>query len=156
MKPNKHQRLSGEKRKETYSKGKILHHASNSPAHGIQILSVLALASQQVLHAAIGIDLHGAEVVEAVDQAGLLAKLLVEGIGQVVGGVGTDEQDGAAHFGELDGEGARRGGFADTTFAANEDPAERALVEERLQRRLESVFVDDEGHGCGALCRAER
>lgn len=67
-----------------------------------------------------------------------------------MGGVGADEQDGAADFGELDGEGARRGGFADTTFAADEDPAERALVEERLEGRLEGVFVDDEGHGCGS------
>lgn len=87
----------------TYSKCKILHHASHAR---IQVITALTLSSQQVLHTAVGVNLHGAEVFEAVDEARLLAELLGEGIGQVVGWVGADEQDGAAHFGELDGEGA--------------------------------------------------
>ena len=48
-------------------------------------------------------------------------------------GVGGDEEDGFSHAGELDGEGAGGGGFADAAFAADEDPAEGALVEEALE-----------------------
>lgn len=64
-------------------------------------------------------------------------------------GVGADEQDGAADLGQLDGQGARGRGLADASLAADEDPAEGALVEERLEGRLEGVFVDDCGHGLG-------
>lgn len=63
--------------------------------------------------------------------------------------VGTDEEDGAAHTGELDGEGARGGGFADTTLAADEDPSQAALVEERLERGFEGVVGGDDGGGHG-------
>jgi hypothetical protein len=73
---------------------------------------------------------------------------LVEGIGQVVRGIGADEQDGAADLGQLDGQGARGGRLADAALAADEDPAEGALVEERLEGRLEGVGVEDGGHLC--------
>lgn len=61
-------------------------------------------AREQVLYAAIGVDFHGAEVLEAVDEARILAELLVEGVGEVVGGVGGDEEDGSAVLCQLDGE----------------------------------------------------
>ena len=40
------------------------------------------------LDAAIGVDLHGAQVGEAIDEPGLLSELLREGVGQVVRRVG--------------------------------------------------------------------
>lgn len=64
--------------------------------------------------------------------------------------IGRDEEDGAAHFGELDGEGTRGGSLSDSSFAANEDPAEGALVEDGLEGWLEDVLVcvdDSVGHG---------
>lgn len=146
--------------RKTYSKSKILHHATHAAAHGIHII-LLALTDQKVLHAAVGINLHGAEVVKAVDEAGLLAEFLRKGIRQVVRGVGRDEQHRAADLGELDGERARGGGLADTALAADKDPAEGALVKKRLQRRLESVVGGDDGgrHGywcCGVLDRRRK
>jgi hypothetical protein len=58
------------------------------------------------LYAAVGVDLHGAEVVEAVDESRILAELLVERVREVVRGVGRDEEDRFAVLCELDGEGA--------------------------------------------------
>lgn len=74
-------------------------------------------------------------------------------------GVGGDEENGAAHTRELDGERARGRGLADAAFAADEDPAQRTLVEDGLQRGLEDVGVgvdDGVGHGgwWGAMLRS--
>lgn len=55
--------------------------------------------------------------------------------------VGGDEENGAAHFGELDGEGAGGGGLSDSSLAANEDPAEGTLVQNGLEGWLEDVLV---------------
>ena len=49
---------------------------------------------------------HGIEVGEPVDQRGVLAELLVECIGEVVCGVGGDEQHALSHLGQLDGDAA--------------------------------------------------
>ena len=56
-------------------------------------------------------------------------------------GVGRDEEDRFAVFGELYGERARRGCLSDTTFAADEYPAQRLLVEDGLERGLHDVVV---------------
>jgi hypothetical protein len=93
------------------------------------------------------LDLHGREVGEAVDEAGLFAKLLREGVGQVVRRVGRDEEDAAADLGELDGEGARRRRLADAALAADEDPAERLLVQDGLERGLQRVVVHVDERG---------
>jgi hypothetical protein len=50
-----------------------------------------------------------------------------------VGGIGGDEEDGFANFGELDGEGTGRGGFTDSSFATHKDPAETGLIEDGLE-----------------------
>lgn len=68
--------------------------------------------------------------------------------------VGGDEENGAAHFGELDGEGAGGGGLSDTTLSADKNPAKGALVEDGLESWLEDVLVgvdDCAGHGGGYL-----
>ena len=65
-----------------------------------------------------------------------------------MGRVGGDEEDGFAHAGHLDGEGAGGGGFADAAFAADEDPAEGFLGEEGGEGGGEGVGVEDgAGHG---------
>ena len=92
--------------KSTHSESQILHHATETTGGIVTGSSVVRLAGEEVLDAAVRVDLHGGEVVEAVDEAGLLAELLGEGVGQVVGGVGGDEEDGAADAGQLDGQGA--------------------------------------------------
>lgn len=127
------------KRPTTYRKRQILHHA----AHTTHITGalVLALAGQQVLNAAVGVDLHSAQVFEAIDQTRLLAELLAEGIAKVVGGVGRDEQDRTADLGQLDSQTARCCRLTDTALAADEDPAQRALVENRLEGGLQVVVV---------------
>lgn len=64
--------------------------------------------------------------------------------------VGGDEEDRAAYFGELDGEGTGGGGLSDSSLAADKDPAEGALVEDGLEGWLEDVLVcvdDSVGHG---------
>lgn len=131
----------------THSKGKVLHHTTHATTELVQgiVASVGALAGHEVLDAAVGVNLHGAEVVKAVNEAGLLAKLLVKGVRQVVRGVGRDEQHRAAHLGQLDGEGARRCRLAHTTLAADKDPSQRLLVQDRLERRLQTVGVE---HSC--------
>jgi hypothetical protein len=106
--------------------------------------------SDDVLDAAAGVDLHSAEVVEAVDQARVLAELLVEGVAEVVGGVGGYQEDRLAMFGHLDGKGARGCSLADASLAADKDPSQRLLVEDVLERRLHGVEVV--GHGGRVLC----
>ena len=136
----------------TYRKRQILHHA----AHTTHIAStlILALASQEVLDAAVGVNLHSAQVGEAIDQTRLLAEFLAEGIAEVVGGVGRDEQDRTADLGQLDSQRARGGRFADTALAADKDPAQRALVENRLEGGLQVVVVgvDDCGRHDDGCC----
>ena len=137
----------------TYRKREILHHAPH-PAHIPRASVPLALTCQEILDAAVGVDLHSAQVVEAVDETGLLAKLLAEGVAKVVGRVGRDEQHGASHLGQLDGERARGGCLAHAALAADKDPAQRPLVEDGLERRLHGirvVGVDDSGRHCGGF-----
>lgn len=135
----------------TYGKSQILHHSTN--ASGC-ILVLIRLSSQQILNRSIWINLHSAQVGIPIDKPSLLAELLVEGIGEVVCWVSGDEEDGAAHFGELYGERAGSGGLSDSSLTADEDPAEGALVENGLEGWLKDVLVcveDSVGHGedCG-------
>ena len=133
-----------------YRECEILHHVAHTAQGCHGLLGALPALGQEILDAAVGVDLHGAQVGEAVDQACILAEFLVEGVAEVVCGVGGDEEDGFAVFGELDGERARGCGLADTALAADEDPAQRLLVEDGLERRLHEVLVVEHcrgGHG---------
>lgn len=109
-----------------YCESQILHHASHSRRRSFTLLCL----PHQLLYATIRIDFHSTEVREAIDETGFLAEFLGEGIGEIVGGVGGDEEDGAADFGELDCEGAGGCGLSYASFAADEDPAEGFLVED--------------------------
>ena len=134
----------------THTKSQILHHPPHPPCRRHRLLRALPALLQQILNTAIRIDFHGTEISVAFDEAGLLAELLAEGVGQVVGRVGGDEEDGFADAGHLDGEGAGGGGFADAAFAADEDPAEGLLGEEGGEGGGEGVGVgveDGGGHG---------
>lgn len=137
----------------THSKSQVLHHAAHSAniTHASSALA-FALSSEQILNAPVGVNLHGAEVVEPLNQTCVLAELLAEGIAKVVGGIGGYQQDRAADFGELDGKTAGRGGLADTTLAADENPPQTPLVEDGLEGGLHGVRVvgvDDRGrHFC--------
>jgi len=102
----------------THAEGQILHHAAHAAEALHALLGVVAARGDEVLDAAVGINLHGAEVGVAVDEAGVLAELLVEGVAEVVRRVGGDEQDRLARLGELDGEGAGGGRLADAALAA--------------------------------------
>lgn len=123
----------------SYRKGQVLHHPSHA-AH-IPHPGGVTLTGQQILNTTIGINLHGAQILEPIDEARLLAELLAEGVAQVVGWVGRDEQHGAAHLSQLDGETTRRCRLAHTALAADEDPPQRPLVEDGLQRRLHGIRV---------------
>lgn len=127
--------------KTTHTERQILHHTPHATQPGHRLLRPLTAFLQQVLNAPIRIDLHGTQIGEALDQTRLFAKLLTEGIAQVVRGVGGDQQHGFAHARHLDGQRAGGGGFADAAFAADEDPAEGALVEKALKGGFEGVGV---------------
>lgn len=119
----------------------ILEHVADAAQTLHCLLSIVTASRDQVLDGAVGIDLHGCKVVDTRDGSGVLAELDTKGIAEVVGGVGGDEEDGFTGAGHLDGERARGGGLADTALAADEDPFERLLVEDGLQRRRERFFV---------------
>lgn len=51
-------------------------------------------------------------------------------------GIGGDEEHGAAHLGQLDGQRAGGGGLPDSSLPTDEDPAEGLLVEDGLERGL--------------------
>src|SRR5690606_14859467 len=130
------------------AKSNILHHPAEGTSTRIRPL-------QQLLHTPVRINLHGAQVVKALHLPRLLAKLLVERIGQVVRRVGTDQEDSLAGFGELDGEGTCGRGLADTAFAADKDPAEGLLVEDGLERWLHGGKLVEVRHGLwwgGGVC----
>lgn len=125
----------------THTKRQILHHPPHAPQPGHRLLRPLAPLLQKVLNTPIRINLHGAQIGKPVDQARLFAEFLAEGIAQVVRGVGGDQQHGFAHARELDGQRAGRGGFADAALAADEDPAQAALLEQGFQAGFEGVGV---------------
>jgi hypothetical protein len=135
----------------TNTVGKVLHHLADAAelAELAKVGAGAAAASDDVLDAAAGVDLHCAEIVEAVNQASVLAELLIEGVAEVVGGIGGDEEDGLAVLGHLDGKGARRCSLADASFAANKDPPQRLLVQNVLESRLHGL--EPVGHDCGWL-----
>jgi hypothetical protein len=137
--------------KYTYAECQILHHAPHTTHLLHRFFHAFATASQQVLDAPVGVDLHGAQVREALNQAGLLPELLVEGIAEVVGWVRGDEEHGLAVLGHLDGERAGGCGLSYATFAAHENPAEGFLVEEGLEGGGEVICVDGGRHGCGRV-----
>ena len=56
--------------------------------------------------------------------------------------VGGDDEDGLADLGELHGHAAAARGLADAALAAYEDPPQRLLVEQILERRLERLQVN--------------
>ena len=135
-----------------YTESQILHHIPNTQtSHGV--ITLLLPIGQQILQTPIGVNLHSTEVVESIDKPGLLAKLLSKGITQVVRGIGRDEQNGLAGFGELDRERARSCRLSDATFTTDEYPAEGFLVEERLESGLhvEVVGLHDSGGHCDRL-----
>jgi len=141
----------------TYTEGQILHHAANSQTRQ-GIIALAVATSEKFLDAPLWIDLHGAQVGEAINQPRLLAKLLSERIAEVVRRIGGDDQDGLADLGELDGERTRRGRLANTSLAADEDPAECLLVDDGLEAGLHNVVRVNEGgvgHG-GVRGGAER
>jgi hypothetical protein len=82
---------------------------------------------------------HGVEVGESADEGRELGEALLEGIAEVVGGVGGDDEHGLAGGGEEDGEDGAAGGLADAALAADEDPLEGVLVEEVPHRGLRRV-----------------
>lgn len=45
---------------------------------------------------------HGVQVSEAANEGGVLGEPLLEGIAEVVGGVGGDDEDRGSNFGEQD------------------------------------------------------
>lgn len=81
------------------------------------------------MYTPIRIDLHGAQVGEPINQSRLFPELLAKSITQVVGRVCGNEENGFPDTGELDGKGAGGGSFANTTFAADEDPTKGLLVD---------------------------
>ena len=82
---------------------------------------------------------HGVEVGESADEGGEFGEALLEGVAEVVCGVGGDDEHGLADGGEEDGEDGATGGLADAALAPDEDPLEGVLVEEVLHRGLRRV-----------------
>jgi len=64
----------------TYTERQVLHHVAHTTKSGHRILTFLTPSSEQVLYATIGINLHSAQVVKAVDKSRIFAELLVERI----------------------------------------------------------------------------
>jgi len=133
----------------THAESKVLHHVAHATETRHGLLGLLATSIEHISDRAVRINLHGAQVVEAIDQTGVLSELLVEGIGQVVGRIGRDEEDILAVLCELNGQGTRGGGLSDTTLTADEDPAERLLIEDVLQRGGHLVVCVDKGGHVG-------
>lgn len=106
------------------AEGHILEHVADAAKALHCFLCIVATSRNQVLDRAVGVDLHGGQVLDARHRASVLAELDTEGIAEVVCRVGGDEEDRLAGLSHLDCQGARGGGFAYTTLAADEDPFE--------------------------------
>ena len=108
--------------------------------------SIDSLHLVQVLR---GVDLHGREVVEALDGRGLPPDLLAEGIREVVRRVRGHDEHLLATLGELDAEAARGGGLTDSALATNEDPLEGVLLDDVHERGIGKIaFVEFRHPGC--------
>jgi hypothetical protein len=126
-----------------------LHHVAHATKTRHGLLSLLAASIEHISDRTVRVNLHSAQIVETIDQTGVLSELLVEGIGQVVGRIGRDEEDVLAVLCELDGQRTRSGCLSDTTLAADKDPAQRLLVEDVLQRGSHLVVCVDKGGHVG-------
>ena len=134
--------------RQTYTEGEILHH-STDPETTHSLIRLISTTGKQVLHATVGIDFHGTQILKSVDKSSFLAEFLPEGIAQIMRGVGRDKENGLADFRKLNGERAGRRRLSNTAFSSDENPAERLLVEQALERRLHDVVCDHSGrHVC--------
>src|SRR5699024_2379450 len=77
---------------------------------------------RQVTGAEVGVDLHRVQIPESVYQRWNFRELLVEGVADVVGRIGGDNEHRVANLGQLDGQGAAAGCLADATLSADKDP----------------------------------
>lgn len=66
---------------------------------------------------------HSKEVVESIDERGLLVKLLLEGIAQVMRRVRGDDQDALSYLREQRSNSTRASSLTDSSFAAYKDPS---------------------------------
>lgn len=75
---------------------------------------------------------HGVEIGETIDESGSLGEALLEGVAEIVSGVGGDDENGGSDLGEEDGEYGATGGFADAALAADEHPLQALLFQNVL------------------------
>lgn len=82
---------------------------------------------------------HGIEIREPIDQGRGLGEPLLEGVAEVVGRVGGDDEDGGSDGGEQDREDRAARGLPDAALAADEHPLEGLLLQDVLHRRLRQI-----------------
>jgi hypothetical protein len=75
------------------AEGHVLEHVAHATETLHGLLCIVAAGRDQVLDGAVGVDLHGGQVLYAGHGSGILAELDAEGVAEVVGWVGGDEQD---------------------------------------------------------------
>jgi hypothetical protein len=75
------------------TEGHVLEHVAHTTETLHGLLRIVTASRDQVLDRAVGVDLHGGQVVDAGNRSGILAELDTEGVAEVVGRVGGDEQD---------------------------------------------------------------
>mmetsp|Transcript_6934 Transcript_6934/g.23849 ORF Transcript_6934/g.23849 Transcript_6934/m.23849 type:complete len:337 (+) Transcript_6934:228-1238(+) len=95
------------------------------------------------------VHLHSKQVLKTIYLLRLAAELLLEGIRQVMRGVGANKQDLVSHLGEQNREATRSRRFPDAALATHEDPLEPVLVKNVLKRRVQRLLERRE-----ALCVA--
>ena len=71
---------------------------------------------------------HSKKVAEATHKRGFLSEFLPEGVAEVVGGVGGDDEDVGADFGQQDGQGAAASRLAHTTLTCDRKQSEAKRV----------------------------
>lgn len=77
---------------------------------------------------------HGVQIVEAINESGGFGESLLEGVAEIVGGVGGDDEDRGSNPSEEDGEDWAARGLSHAAFPTDEDPLESLLIQHVLYR----------------------
>lgn len=75
------------------AEGHVLEHVAHTTETLHGLLRIVTTSRDQVLDRAVGVDLHGGEVLYAGHGSGIFTELDPESVAEVVGWVGGDEQD---------------------------------------------------------------
>mmetsp|Transcript_6820 Transcript_6820/g.14707 ORF Transcript_6820/g.14707 Transcript_6820/m.14707 type:complete len:340 (+) Transcript_6820:154-1173(+) len=119
--------------------GEIGHEVADDPLSLVVLSRAFLHGPLEGVHVIVGVDFHAVQVVETVDEGRLAPEFLGEGVRQVVGGIGGDQQHLGSDLRKLYADAARGGRLADAALSSDEHPFQAVHFDYVPKGRLRKV-----------------